>query len=130
MIKVFEGVVTSRIAGFLESNKLLNSNQHGFRCDRNSLTRLLCYIDDILEALGTGSNSDVMYLDFSKVINRVDHNILLSKLSSVGIRGKLQHWIEYSLENRTQHVIGEVHSNPAKSPVVSFEGLSWACSSL
>ena len=71
------------------------------------LTQLLHQFDDILKALGEGSNTDVIYLDFSKAFDRVDHGILLKKLYNMGIRGRLLQWIECFLVNRTQHVVIE-----------------------
>ena len=80
LVKVFERVVRSGISTFLESNNLLNPNQHGFRCGRDCLTQLLHHFDDILKVLAEGSNADVIYLDFSKAFDKVDHNILLLRI--------------------------------------------------
>ena len=65
-----------------------------------------------------GFNVDSVYLDFSKAFDKVDHQIVLAKLSRIGIRGKLLLWIESFLTSRTQHVIvNGVLSN--QCPVVS-----------
>ena len=47
--KVFERVVRSRISGFLESNNLLDPNQHGFRCGRDCLRNVGRTIFTVLE---------------------------------------------------------------------------------
>lgn len=54
-----------------------------------------------------GSNTYVIYYDFSKTFNRVDHKIVLKKLSKTGIRGKLLHCKKVLLTNRTQHLVFE-----------------------
>ena len=48
--------------------------------------------------------SDVVYLEFRKAFDSVDHNILLSKLQSMGIVGQLLNWFVAYLDNRRQLV--------------------------
>ena len=107
LIKVFERVIRCKMVNFIEGNNLLNPNQHGFRSGRSCLTQLLHHIDDIINDLCNDSNADVIYLDFSKAFDKVDHNILLRKLWAYGIRGRLYRWIEAFLRDRKQFVIVE-----------------------
>ena len=37
---------------------------------------------------------DVLYLDFAKAFDKVDHRRLMVKLSAVGVEGKLWKWLE------------------------------------
>ncbi|KAL5256923.1 hypothetical protein ACHWQZ_G012006 [Mnemiopsis leidyi] len=63
------------------------------------------------------SETDVIYLDYAKAFDKVDHAILLKKIKSYGIRGQLYDWIEEFLRGRTQTVVDGKHSRPA--PVIS-----------
>ena len=118
LIKIFEKVVRNFIVKFLEENKLFNISQHGFRNGRSCLSQLLSHYDKILEILASGSNVDAVYLDFAKAFDKVDHGILLKKLSLLGIRGKLLEWIKSFLSCRKQMVlVNGVLSDPA--PVTS-----------
>ena len=54
--------------------------------------------------LNSSSSIDMIYLDFAKAFDKVDHNILLHKVKAIGIQGKLGIWIKSFLSNRTQHV--------------------------
>ena len=46
----------------------------------------------------------MIYLDYSKAFDKVDHKVLLEKLKLYGIGGKVLCWIEQFLTNRTQTV--------------------------
>ena len=61
-------------------------------------------LDKILTDLENKICSDVVYLDFRKGFDSVDHNILLSKLQSMGIVGQLLNWFVTYLDNRRQLV--------------------------
>ena len=87
---------------FLEDNHLISGSQHGFRKGRSCLTQLLHHYDNLLRHILEGNVTDVMYLDYSKAFDKVDHEILLRKLHNIGIRGKLYDWIADFLTERRQ----------------------------
>ena len=93
------------MVSFLERNNMFNPDQHGFQKGKNCLTQLLHHIEDIICDLNLDKNADVLYLDFSKAFDKVDHKILLKKIQAFGIRGKLYDWIASFLTGRKQHVI-------------------------
>ena len=88
LIKIFERVVRHKIVSHLEANNRLSRNQHGFRKGRSCLTHLLKHIDDVIQSILNGNEHDVIYLDFAKAFDKVDHEILLQKLKICGITGK------------------------------------------
>ena len=99
----------------MNSNDLFNSNQHGFRSGRSCLSQLLAHIDHILDLVEQGMNVDVIYLDFSKAFDKLDFNIVLNKLSGMGIEGNVLQWIKSFLTDRTQQVsVNGVLSEPAQ----------------
>ena len=104
LIKIFERVIRHKIVSHLEANDLLSRNQHGFRKGRSCLTHLLKHIDDVIQSILNGNEHDVIYLDFAKAFDKVDHEILLKKLKICGITGKLFSWIEKFIKNRHQFV--------------------------
>jgi len=105
IIKVFERVLREKLVNFLEKNELMNPSQHGFRSGRSCLSQLLAHHDKILENLEGGYNTDVIYLDFAKAFDKVDHGILSHKMRKLGIGGKVGLWIYEFLSKRTQKVV-------------------------
>ena len=64
------------------------------------------------------NNVDVIYLDFAKAFDKLDFGIVLKKIKSMGIDGKVFRWIQSFLTDRFQ----EVMVNGVKSelmPVIS-----------
>ena len=117
-IKIYEKVLRNKITEHIESVNGFNKNQHGFRKGRSCLTQLLAHHDNIINLLEEGGNVDVIYLDFAKAFDKVDHKIVLAKVQKLGIQGKLLQWINEFLTNRTQSVMvnGRLSS---KRPVIS-----------
>ena len=68
------------------------------------MSQLLSHTERLIRYIGNGKNVDVIYLDFSKAFDRVDHTILLNKIQNNGITGKLLAWIKWFLTGRTQQV--------------------------
>ena len=107
LIKIFEKIVVKNLAKFLEENGHMNENQHGFRAKRSCLSQLIAHYELILEALESNAAVDVIYLDFSKAFDKVDHGILMQKLKKYNMTGELSIWIHNFLLNRTQQVTVE-----------------------
>lgn len=120
ILKALEKVLCIRIVTYLEENNKMNINQHGFRKLRSCLSQLIKHFDAIIEAVSNGKTVDVVYLDFSKAFDVVDHNILLRKLKKLGISGKIGIWIHNFITDRRQTVsVNRKLSNsaPVKSGV-------------
>ena len=89
---------------FLERKGLLNNTQHGFRSSRSCLSALLNVFDNLMNMIDSSTTVDMIYLDFSKAFDKVDHGIVLHKLKDLGITGNLGVWFHQFLSDRTQFV--------------------------
>ena len=59
----------------------------------------------IYEGLVDGKDTDSIYLDYAKAFDRVDHELLISKLERYGFHPSLINWIKSFLSNRDQVVV-------------------------
>ena len=57
------------------------------------------------EAVDSGCDVDVIYLDFCKAFDKVPHKRLLMKLYAYDVRGRLYRWIREFLKDRQQRVV-------------------------
>ena len=67
--------------------------------------QLILTIHDLAKSFDSGLQSDVIFLDFSKAFNKVDHKLLLHKLDYYRIREGLLSWLKDLLANRKQQVV-------------------------
>ena len=117
-IKLFEKIIVRKMVDYMETHNLYNKGQHGFRAGHSCLSQLLAHYQEILEEMSNGHCVDVVYLDFAKAFDKVDHGVLEEKLRRIGISGQLLGWIGDFLRGRSQHVaVGGVISG--ESSVVS-----------
>ena len=116
--KILEHIVHSNIMTHLDTNNLITPLQHGFRKGRSCETQLITTANDFAQTLNSKSQTDAILLDFSKAFDKVDHKILLTKASSLGIGPLMTKWIHSFLNNRTQTVLVE-GSKSDPSPVLS-----------
>ena len=113
IIKIFERIVVERLQDYMEENRLYNATQHGFRKGRSCLSQLLQHQFNIINLLENGATADVIYLDFSKAFDKVDHIVLLKKILHLGIKDNVLNWIKCFLTDRDQSVVvdGAVSEN-------------------
>ena len=57
-----------------------------------------------MHMINNKSTVDMIYLDFSKVFDKVDHGIFLHTLKDLGITGRLELWFFHFLNNRQHYV--------------------------
>ena len=105
LCKMFEHIITSKLASFLEQNNLFNNDQFGFRKNRSCELQLLRVIQDLSLILDNKEEADLVFLDFSKAFDKVPHALLLHKLKSYGLQPDMISLIRSFLLDRTQTVV-------------------------
>lgn len=100
--KVFEIVLYNRI--HLSIKLVISPNQHGFMANRSTISNLVLITQYISDNLDDQGQVDTVYTDFSKAFDRIDHTILLKKMSGFGFSLHLTQFFESYLGNRQQFV--------------------------
>ena len=102
--KIFEKLMYTRLIKFINKFKLLHKLQFGFREGHSTCMALMILLDKITHALDNGNYAIGIFLDFRKAFDTVNHNILISKLYTYGVRGIALDWFKSYLTNRLQYV--------------------------
>ena len=102
--KIIERLVHNQLYEYLENNKLLISQQYGFRKNRSTDHAVTLLTDYIRSNMDSRCCTGAIYIDLKKAFDTVDHGVLLSKLKIYGILGKEHSWFCDYLFNRQQLV--------------------------
>jgi hypothetical protein len=101
--KVLERCIHKKVLPFLQP--IISDCQHGFMPNRSCVTQLVDFTYNLGSNYDRGFDTDVVYLDFSKAFDSVNHSMLIEKLRCAGIGGTLLAWFHDYLEGRLQRVV-------------------------
>lgn len=102
--RVLERLLYRIISNYLESYRLLSTNQHGFRKKCSTVTNLLLAQESWGSIVDEGYAVDVIFFDFSKAFDHVPHDKLIMKMSALNINPIIIRWICNFLSGRTYQV--------------------------
>ena len=104
IMKVFEHIIRDDLqARCLDK---LHHNQHGFLPMKSCTTQMLQFSENLAFSLNSGIRNDVVYFDFVKAFDSVNHDIILNKLKhDFDIDGTLLKFITNYLQSRKQCVV-------------------------
>jgi hypothetical protein len=101
--KLFEKIIYRRLYSFFVSQGILHEKQFGFR-EGHSTSHALNYSMELVQsALKRKQHVLAIFIDLSKAFDTLDHNILLDKLLTYGIRGSAHKLISSYLTGRSQY---------------------------
>jgi len=108
--KILERIILTRINSHLQTFPSLCRFQSAYRKFHSTETALLRIHNDLLLASNQQRVSALILLDLSAAFDTIDHQILLTRLSSFfGFSGTALSLIQSYLSNRSQQVIIENH---------------------
>ncbi|KAM9571498.1 uncharacterized protein ACWYII_048524 [Salvelinus alpinus] len=106
--KTLERAVLGQLSRYLSQNDLLDPNQSGFKTSHSTETALLCITEALRTAKANSLSSALILLDLSAAFDTVNHQILLSTLSELGISGAAHAWIASYLTGRSYQVANRI----------------------
>ena len=90
---------------FFIENKLISSNQSGFKPGDSCINQLLSITHEIYKSFDVGLEVRSVFLDISKAFDKVWHDGIIYKLTENGISGNLLNLLEDFLKERKQRVV-------------------------
>lgn len=102
LARIFEKVVLNRYSNVLCSG--LYHSQHGFMKNRSTVTNLLETTSFIADSLQSCAQVDIVYLDFEKAFDSVNHFLLLKKVARKGLCKRMIFWLFSFIDRRKNFV--------------------------
>ena len=103
--KPLERHVSLSFSEHLRSHDLMYPNQSGFRTNHSCETTLINMTDKWLKAMDDGELVGAAFMDLSKAIDLVNHDVLRKKLAKYLISPQALQWFTTYLDNRTQQCL-------------------------
>jgi len=100
--KLFERLLEQKIT--LTLNNTLSNRQHGFQKSKLTVTNLLTFYTDLVSIVQKKGQVYAVYTDLRKAFDSVDYNILIHKLSYLGVANPMLPWFCSYLMGRKQQV--------------------------
>ena len=109
--KIFEKHVHQALYSYMRKNNLLYTLQSGFRRSYSTETALIRLTDQLLSDVDNDQVSGLVFVDYKKAFDLIDHDILLTKLETYGITSReLMLLTSYLKGRRSSVAIGGVQS--------------------
>ena len=85
---------------------LIDDRQHGFLRNKSCVTNITNLVETLANAFMKKLPTDIIYFDFAKAFDTVNHDLLLKKLKSqYHIDGRMLKFFKNYLNNRNQRVV-------------------------
>lgn len=91
---ITEKVIVSQLSKFLEARNALSEVQHGFRPGRSTTSALLCFSDYVNDSLHERKHVVVVFIDFRRAFETLDHVGLIQAMSECGVRGPISEFFK------------------------------------
>ena len=85
--KILERVISSQLITYLTINKIPNIFQSAYLPHKSTESALTLITSDILSGLNNNRGTILVLLDMSSAFDTLDHNILIHRISAIGITG-------------------------------------------
>jgi hypothetical protein len=98
----FEFIISDNLSFHFKS--YISESQHGFVRGRSTISNLCTFTQYVANSTDLGLQTDVIYTEFSKAFDRLDHEILARKLETLGCSSNFVNFFYSYLSGRRQFV--------------------------
>ncbi|CAG4965395.1 unnamed protein product [Colias eurytheme] len=121
--KIVEKVISDQIHKFYNDNNIISTNQYGFQSGKSTNALLSDFTDTVNLNLNEKKHILVLFIDFSRAFETLDHEKLIYRLEDSGLAGTLLAWCKSYLQNRNNFVrIGSTYSDATKVDMGTAQG--------
>lgn len=102
--KVFERNIYDQLINEINKHDLLKNNQYAYQTKSGTISACISFVSEVQISLDAKMLTAVLFVDFRKAFDSVNHKVLLVKLKSLGFQDAAYELLKSYLHNRKQHV--------------------------
>ena len=87
--KIYSSILNRRLQNYLETNNILAEEQNGFRTSRSCIDHIFVLCTVLRNRKALGKDTFICFIDYKKAFDSVERNLLMFKLSKIGVKGLL-----------------------------------------
>lgn len=95
----------TRLYAYLLEQDILCSGQAGFQPGFNTTQTAALFSMEVLNAQNEGCHTALIFVNFQKAFDTIDHSLLLSKLNAYGIGNMELSWFSSHIAHRSKRVL-------------------------
>lgn len=99
--KIFEKIILNKILDFMDTMEIKNTEQYGYKKSIGTSDAILKFCHNISSYLDSGDYCIAIFMDLSSAFDTLNREVLLEKLSYLGIKGHASSLLESYFANRT-----------------------------
>ena len=113
--KILEKVIYKQLIFYLDYNDLFDNYQSAYRKHHSTETSIIALTDSLHHSLDNHKSLQLLFIDMTAAFDTIDFNILLSRLSNIGITGTAFNWfkssllLEHTLLKLILHFLNPIH---------------------
>lgn len=100
-IKIFDKMVNARLIHLLEANKIISTNQFGFRKNKQTLDSLINLSLHLEKELRFNNHTQIISFDIKKAFDKIWPSAILDRLQNYGIGGRMYRYVQEYLGVRS-----------------------------
>ena len=113
--KLLEKIVNSQLQSYLYNINVLNKNQFGFIKNKSTSHAVFKLITDLYDNVDRKHITQLLYIDYRKAFDTIDHGILIKKLHKYyNFSKKSIRWFNNYLTNRQQKIVRQNQCSTVK----------------
>ena len=86
--KIYSKLLNNRLQKYLEENDILAEEQNGFRASGSCIDHIFTLCSVLRNRKASGLDTFLSFIDYKKAFDSVDRDLLLYKLSQIGVDGR------------------------------------------
>ena len=114
--KLLERIVNSQVQSYLYNINVLNKNQFGFVKNKSTSHAVFKLITDVYNNVDIKNITQLLYIDYRKAFDTIDHGILAKKLHAYyNFDDNSIKWFNNYLNNRQQKIVKQSQCSTLKT---------------